>query len=227
MKAYWAIDEEGRGNFGDVLTPLIYKQVTGHALTLSTPEEAELFGIGSIAESIPRTFAGYVIGTGAMFDTWISIDQAQVVALRGRLTAHNAGLHPPLLADLGLLVADLAPSVERDVPLATMRHIVDPRPPMGMALDPLDDPLETIAAAARCQRIVSSSLHGLVLADALGIQSMWDPHPRVMGDGFKFRDYASAYGERIQPYRWREADQAQVAEKQKALRKALLKIGRL
>lgn len=226
MRAYWAEEPDGGRNFGDVLTPLLFRHLAGIQLQRTAPEEAELIGIGSLAECIPPGFTGIILGTGAMFNGWINLDAATVLALRGRLTARAAGLRPPLLADLGLLASDLAPSAERDVPLATMRHIVDQRPAIGVALDPLADPLETIALASRCQRIVSSSLHGLVLADALGIPNMWDPHPAVLGGSFKFDDYASAYGERIEPYRWRVADQLQVADKQAALRAAVRSLAR-
>jgi hypothetical protein len=95
---------------------------------------------------------------------------------------------------------------------------------MGLALDPGGDPIEMVYDAAHCERIVSSSLHGLILADALGIPTMWDPWPTDHASGFKFRDYASAYGERIEPYRWRVADQTQVGMKQAALRKAMAKV---
>ncbi|HEY8953660.1 MAG TPA: polysaccharide pyruvyl transferase family protein, partial [Candidatus Dormibacteraeota bacterium] len=195
MKAYWAIAESagGRGNFGDVLTPLLFERLCGIRLKWVEREEAELIAIGSLADTIPRGYAGIVLGTGCMFDVPIELDAAKVLALRGVLTARLAGLHPPLLADLGLLASDLAPVVDRDVPIGTVRHAGDPRPPIGLALDPLGDPEEMIADAARCQRIVSSSLHGLILADALGIPNMWDPHPWVRGHGFKFRDYASAF----------------------------------
>lgn len=216
MRAYWAV---GEPNFGDVLNPLLFERLCGVSLEWVEREEADLFAIGSLAEMVPRGYKGFVIGTGAMFDEPIEMGGANVLALRGVLTARLAGLHPPLLADLGLLASDLAPNVRRDVAIGTVRAVSDPRPPIGLALDPAGDPEAMIAAAASCQRIVSSSLHGLILADALGIPSMWDPHPLYYeSTGFKFRDYASAYGERIEPYRWRVADQVQVAEKQAALR---------
>lgn len=218
MKAYWARSEAG-DNFGDILTPLLFDRLCGIRLDWAEREDADLIAIGSIADTIPRGYAGTVLGTGCMFDGYIELEAANVLALRGVLTARLAGLHPPLLADLGLLASDLAPTVARDIPIGTVRADGDPRPPIGVALDPLGDPEAMIASAARCQRIVSSSLHGLILADALGIPNMWDPYPP--GVDFKFRDYASAYGERIAPYQWRVANQAQVAWKQAALRQIM------
>lgn len=221
MKAYWA-RRAGAGNFGDELNPLIFERVARIRLEWVEREEAELFAIGSIAELIPPGFTGLVIGTGCMFDDPIDLGAAQVIALRGVRTARLAGVHAPLLADLGILAVDLVEGrPRRDAPVGTVRAGGDPRPPAGVALDPLGDPLRMIATAARCERIVSSSLHGLVLADALGIPNMWDPWPTDEASGFKFRDYASAYGERIEPYQWRVANQVQVAAKQAALRAVL------
>jgi pyruvyltransferase len=223
MRTYWARGGPG-GNFGDLLTPLIFERVTGITLEWSEREDAELFAIGSLAEMIPVDYTGVVLGTGGMFGDPVEIAGATVLALRGAATARCAGLHPPLLADLGLLAKDLLTGrVVRDQPLGTVRTGGDPRPATGVLLDPVaGDPEALIAAAASCQRIVSSSLHGLILADALGIPNMWDPYPPAdPGAGFKYRDYASAYGERIAPYEWRLADQRLVAAKQAALRAAV------
>jgi pyruvyltransferase len=219
MKAYWALGS-GRGNFGDLLTPLIFAKF-GIPLEWVEREDAELFAVGSIAELIPGDFAGVVLGTGCMYADPVAFPLARVLALRGILTARLAGLHPPLLADLGLLAPDLiGRHRKRDIPLATVRAGGDPRPAMGLALDPEDgDTVGLIEAASRCRRIVSSSLHGIVLADALGIVNMWDPYPTA--PPFKFRDYASAYGERIESWTWRLADQAMVRRKQDALRVAV------
>jgi len=66
--------------------------------------------------------------------------------------------------------------------------------------------------ASKCERIMSSSLHGIILADALGIENQWEYSERVFGKGFKFRDYASALGETIEPGEWRLGNQEKVGE---------------
>ena len=71
---------------------------------------------------------------------------------------------------------------------------------------------------------MTSSLHALILADSLGIPNKWMFEEKVIGNGFKFRDYAASFGEKIEPDVWRLAPQEQVAEKQDALVRVLAEV---
>ncbi|WP_156383835.1 hypothetical protein [Methylobacterium sp. Leaf456] len=52
-----------------------------------------------------------------------------------------------------------------------------------------------IDAVLSCRRILSSSLHGLILAHAYGIPATWlKISDRPLGDDFKFRDYWASIG---------------------------------
>ncbi|RGY81624.1 hypothetical protein DXA18_05515 [Dorea sp. AM58-8] len=63
-----------------------------------------------------------------------------------------------------------------------------------------DDPLQVVKEIAECRYIISSSLHGLIVADSLGIPNMYLVFgDRLLGDGYKFEDYYSAYGVEAQP----------------------------
>lgn len=52
---------------------------------------------------------------------------------------------------------------------------------------------EVIEQIVACDRIVSSSLHGIICADAYGVPAIWlHASDKPTGDGFKFRDYFSS-----------------------------------
>ncbi|WP_346683844.1 polysaccharide pyruvyl transferase family protein [Anaerostipes butyraticus] len=62
-------------------------------------------------------------------------------------------------------------------------------------IDVRNEPEEVTQQIAECEVILSSSLHGLIIADSLRIPNR---HivvtDNLLGDGFKFDDYYSAYG---------------------------------
>lgn len=81
----------------------------------------------------------------------------------------------------------------RDQQLPAVRELAD-RFKNAVIINVLDEPLEVLKTIAGCERVLSSSLHGLIVADAMGI-----PNRHVMfsanvtGSDFKFRDYASVF----------------------------------
>lgn len=66
--------------------------------------------------------------------------------------------------------------------------------PGAKIIDVLDDPLDVLKNIASCETILSSSLHGLIVADAMNIPNRHVLFSNnVIGDGFKFRDYYSVF----------------------------------
>ena len=62
-------------------------------------------------------------------------------------------------------------------------------------IDILSEAYDLIDQVRSCELIISSSLHGLIAADAYGIPAIWiELSNRVIGDGFKFRDYYGSIG---------------------------------
>jgi pyruvyltransferase len=63
-----------------------------------------------------------------------------------------------------------------------------------------DDPIEVIKQIAQCEYVISSSLHGLIVADSFNIPNQWVVvTDNLKGDGFKFDDYYSAFGLQANP----------------------------
>lgn len=64
----------------------------------------------------------------------------------------------------------------------------------SVLIDLSDDPLEVIKTIGECEFILSSSLHGLIVADSFGIPNMrLVCTNKLLGDGFKFDDYYSSF----------------------------------
>lgn len=62
-------------------------------------------------------------------------------------------------------------------------------------IDVRQHPSIVIKQIAECEVIISSSLHGLIIADSFGIPNIHIVvSNKLLGDGFKFDDYYSAYG---------------------------------
>ena len=57
-------------------------------------------------------------------------------------------------------------------------------------LRPVD---EVVYEITKCQYILTSSLHALIVAQAFGIPAQRLAHPRVLGGDTKWRDYATGY----------------------------------
>jgi hypothetical protein len=212
IRAFWWT---GRPNFGDALAPLLLERFAGVDVTWSPPELAEVAVIGSIATMLPRQFTGTVLGIGVARDVPIDFSQATVRALRGPLTARAAGASDVALGDPGLLaplLLEQRPPVRYALGVVPhwQDHALAGRHRGARVIDVAAPPLDVVRAIASCRRIVSSSLHGLIVADALGIPRRWETFPRVQGGGFKFADYGASLGRPIVAGRWDEADPSAV-----------------
>lgn len=216
MKVYWSRCGHGHGNFGDKVTPLLLKHA-GVPVEWAPPEHAELIGVGSILEKVPETFRGTIWTTGFMHESSLgAFPNARVLALRGKLTRERVTCAVPeaiTLGDAGVVCADLAPAVSKKHKLGIIPHFVDIADPFVKALadssrdvrviDICAETFEVMRSAAECQHIISSSLHGLILADSLGIPNRWMELNRgveiVTGARFKYHDYYGVSGRNPTP----------------------------
>jgi hypothetical protein len=210
MKVYWQKCGRGQRNLGDGLTALLldYFDVP---CEWAPPDKAELFGVGSILAALPREYRGIVWSTGALFDdSRHDLSAATVLAVRGKLTLARLKIQEqsaPCLGDGGLLVSLFTRPQAKRYKLGVVPHYTQIEEPLFARfechpeitrIDVCDDPREVIEQIGQCEYIISSSLHGLIVADGLGIPNCWievaGNSSAILGNGFKFFDYYSIFG---------------------------------
>lgn len=205
-------------NFGDRVSPDIVRYVSGKDVQLSYTSP-KLLAVGSILRLAQS--GDTIWGTGAMdSNPWgdtVPTD-LHITAVRGPLT-RNVLLHygipcPELYGDPGILLPAVYP-VQRTSTyrLGILPHYIDRDKmdelrqyyPESFVIDITDPPARVMECIAMCDTIISSSLHGIIAAEALGIPAAWTPlSDRVAGGSFKFHDYYLGSGRPAkEPSDWR------------------------
>ena len=183
---------------------------------------AEMMAIGSILDDIilengqqmksPPPYPIKVWGTGLVSSYMIppvfrrTLD---IYALRGQLTREIVSKAigkdvECVLADPGLLASLMIEPVKKHYDIGIIPHYVDFKLPEindlkdyyenSIIINVRDDFYNVIQKILSCRCVVSSSLHGLIIADSFNIPNQWIvASDKVIGDGFKFRDYYSSY----------------------------------
>lgn len=188
-------------NFGDALSPWLVEKITGERPTPVTPAEGRPFIVtGSIFKGdLPR---GIVWGAGCAFEWELENinppGELEIVAMRGAVSTkavEKAGHSPAATGDPGFLVPCFyTPKQLPKIDVAIMCSWVDyddvirkfPGVPVINSMDAIERVVDQICA---CTLLLSSSLHGLVVAEAYGVDTRWVSFSdRMIGDGFKYRD---------------------------------------
>ena len=194
-------------NAGDVASRLVVAHILNvepRIIGESACSVPNLIGIGSILAWADRN--SVVWGTGIIVPKAVPREPPRaVLAVRGKLTREvleGKGIAcPPVYGDPGVFVPDLIQCSPKTETLGIVPHYADVNCAFvgrarasGIAIiDPTKPLDEFIYKLTSCERIISSSLHGLVFAHAYGIPAAWVAMSKnVIGNGFKFRDYYSS-----------------------------------
>jgi pyruvyltransferase len=207
-KAYWWKEVP---NFGDGLAPLLLEHFTDMKVEWGTISHAQIASVGSILEHVPPLWDGVILGSGRLLEnSRLHLQQmrsgitAKIVALRGPLTARGIpGSYT--LGDPGILADELVGPQKKQWDLGIIPHFSDTElaarftamiqpPHTTRVIHPGGDPLTVLREIGACHRIVTSSLHGMIVADAFGIPRRVEYTPKMDKDGgdFKFRDYSAS-----------------------------------
>lgn len=192
------------GNAGDEFSAPLISHLTGaHVLVMAEPEAAELAAAGSIYQLLGEKPIA-VWGAGVIRDEdvfWRPDDR--VLALRGPLTARRIGHAGDVpFGDPGLLVPQRwPPAAEKRWDVGIVPHYVDAQNQLVTAfarrnqdrvtvIDICSNVADVLRSISECRVVLSSSLHGLVFADAYEVPNAWlRLGTEVVGGSFKFRDY--------------------------------------
>lgn len=203
VKAYWFRDIV---NFGDLITPLLLKEY-GFTPVHTPPHKADFVSTGSILEHLPESFRGVILGSGFIYeDSQLHFPGANILSVRGELSKRILGPQRVNLqvGDPGLLAGKvLKVREEKRYRLGIVPHHIHLHSPLfrqivaqhaGLVtlIDVRQQPLEVFRAIDQCESLLSSSLHGLIAADSLGISNGWLAAEGLTGGRFKFDDYYSS-----------------------------------
>jgi pyruvyltransferase len=203
VSAYWWV---GVPNFGDIITPLLLKYYN-YTPVHSSIGNAQLVSTGSILNMLPEDYEGIILGSGFINDTCKRrFEKAKVLALRGKYTKKLLGIESDIaLGDPGLLASDTVKHRQnKKYVLGIIPHYVDSDnikimnlkkkyPKEIIVIDVKEQPEKVLEIIDSCNYIISSSLHGIIVADSFNIPTAWmSLSDKVVGNGFKFYDYNSA-----------------------------------
>jgi len=211
LKLYWSSGlKNGKKNFGDWLSPALVEAVSGRPVTYAKLNRCDLVAVGSILQRLKNHFWSHrvnVWGSGLIEEQRPFRSPHTFAAVRGKLTAETIRNHNiPALGDPGLLSRILLPErvQEKQFRIGIVPHYADQQLPLvkefvkkpGVTfIDIFSETQDFLVQVSRCEFILSSSLHGLIVADALEIPNAWIKlSDKVRGRDFKFADYYSVFG---------------------------------
>lgn len=208
----------GLHNWGDALNPVLVESISGQRPihvddTMYIPQRRPIFSvIGSILGTSrwPNT---EVWGSGFIAaDRTFACKPRRIHAVRGPLSrdlALSQGVScPEVYGDPALLYPRFyTPGLIPTYDVGLIPHYVDreaawvrdiSQTSAASVIDVLSGVREFVDAVCKCRVIASSSLHGIIAADAYGIPFVWiELSDRVIGDRFKFHDYFASTGRRL------------------------------
>jgi pyruvyltransferase len=206
IKVHWG---RGLNNFGDCLAPYILSYYGLTPVYVPSLAKTDIVLAGTILQLLPSSYSGYIIGTGGDKKDYV-FPNASILAVRGELTQNNLRLSSVKLGDAGLLMSYVFPQpVKKKYDLGIIPHFVDENDlkiklwrsrfanEKVLFINPLEKPERVINKIKSCNHIISSSLHGLIIADAFQIPNNRFINRNTMPNDFydyKFNDYYSSLG---------------------------------
>lgn len=200
IKLWWSSSPKP-GNFGDILSPFILREMGYTVTKVNRNSSGKFMCIGSTAKFIKPD--DIVWGTGIMRNSDPIEKNAKYLAVRGPLTGAKVGCD--IYGDPGLLCSHFCPLEKKGTKrLGFIPHYVDYKKYDVGGNDQINllnsNPIEVMKQVVKYDSIISSSLHGIIVAHSYGIPAgWWQPSNKLDGDGSKFEDYARSVDIELKP----------------------------
>lgn len=194
-------------NFGDTLTLPLLRHFTGRGVERADKTElGKVVGVGSVMHCIRP--GDVVWGTGVQEDRRYSAAKTEFLAVRGpisRAAIDNASV-PDVYGDPGLLLPLMYdPVVEVRHSLGIVPHYLDAalsraKHPDALHISVKRDWRHVVRQVKSCRRIIATSLHGIIAAEAYGIPVVWHGSysRNLVSTNLKFQDYFLGTGRECQ-----------------------------
>lgn len=178
-------------NLGDMLNTVLFPDAEW-----ALHDEADTFGIGSLLElATGRDVSIFGTGRAGLRAPFTDLSRARVYALRGLLTRDlivDRRLYC-VYGDPGLLMPDYFPPAPYHGRTVYVPHWADTSPRSeGPVVDILGDIEEACALISGAETVVASAFHGVVLADAYGVERV--QIETEANQPFKFTDHGTLVG---------------------------------
>jgi len=197
-------------NFGDLLSPDIVAHVSGaDPVYVDSGCRGKLLALGSLLR-LARP-GDVVWGTGALCNERLNGRGIRFLAVRGpRTRALIRGDVPEVYGDpayLLPLIYQPKPEPRREVGVVAHYKDLDVMFTGDPSVAEIDvtcgDWRRVVDRIVACDVIISSSLHGIIVAEAYGVPAVWvQPTKRLRGGEFKFHDYYAATARQRRPADW-------------------------
>jgi pyruvyltransferase len=206
VNVYWYNRDS---NFGDQLNPYLIPKLFGVPIKWVNYDSKtkKVFSIGSILGK--ASSQDEIWGSGLISRVSKPFSPPKIHSVRGPLTRARLldfGIKcPAIYGDPALLLPLIySPKIAKRFKIGVIPHYVDKKDPAVLAIskDPsikiidIQKSVESVISdVLSCEFIFSSSLHGLVVADAYGIHNSWIRFSnKIIGGDFKFNDYFLSVG---------------------------------
>lgn len=213
IKLFWwnekIMHNKSQENYGDLLGKYLVEKISGKKAVFTSPKKFSIshyfspiyVTIGSILSNVNKFCV--VWGSGIITKNSV-IQRAKFLAVRGPQT-RNALLQqgyevPEVFGDPALLLpCFFHPKVSKEYKYGIVPHYVDKEKIECLfqnrkdilIIDLMTNDIESKTEEfLKCEKIISSSLHGVIVSHAYGIPAVWQKFSnKVFGDDIKYQDY--------------------------------------